>query len=199
MNYINYIFLDKKSKIYWISIFVFISFLSIVNYMMHGKEEDASLVLFTVPLLTLVIIYFGFYLTSFWKYQKQLKYRKWIEEKLNLGLFLTKKVELLLDSFTLKPPMLNYDALIKIKTKSVSFEILEIENSFLILGYVFDFGIFKRHLRPLVVSKTYNKTLLREGAILRNSFEIMKHNNHVKINLEKSFEGIRCLKFEKSN
>jgi hypothetical protein len=149
MNYINYIFLDKKSKIYWISMFVFISFLSIVNYMMHGKEEDASLVFFTVPLLTLVIIYFGFYLTSFWKYQKQLKYRKWIEEKLNLGLFLTKKVELFLDSFTLKPPMLNYDALIKIKTKSVSFEILEIENCFLILGYVFDFGIFKRHLRPL--------------------------------------------------
>ena len=164
---------------------------------MNGKEEDARPILFIVPLLTLVIIFFGFYLTSFLKYQKQLKYRKWIEEKLNVGLFLTKNVELFLDSFTVKPPMQNYDAIIKIKTKSVSFEVLEIEDSFLILGYTFDFGIFKRHLSPLVISKTYDKIILREGAILRSQFEIVKLNNQVKINLEKSFAGIRSLKFEK--
>lgn len=196
MNYLNYLSSDKKSKIYWISIFVFISILSLVNYIMNGKEEDARPILFIVPLLTLVIIFFGFYLTSFLKYQKQLKYRKWIEEKLDVGLFLTKNVELFLDSFTVKPPMQNCDAIIKIKTKSVSFEVLEIEDSFLILGYTFDFGIFKRHLRPLVVSKISDKTLLKEGAILRSEFEIVKLSNQVKINLEKSFAGIRSLKFD---
>jgi len=163
---------------------------------MHGKEEDARPILFIVPLITLVIIFFGFYLTSFLKYQKQLKYRKWIEEKLNVGLFRTKNVELFLDSFSLKPPMQNYDAIVKIKTKSVSFEVLEIEDSFLILGYTFDFGIFKRHLKPLVISKIYNKSLLRKGAILRSEFDVVKLSNQVKINLEKSFAGIRSLKFE---
>ncbi len=163
---------------------------------MNGKEENARPILFIVPLLTFVIIFFGFYLTSFLKYQKQLKYRKWIEEKVNVGIFLTKNVELFLDSFTVKPPMQNYDAIIKIKTKSVSFEVLEIEDSFLILGYTFDFGIFKRHLRPLVVSTISDKTLLKEGAILRSEFEIVKHSNQVKIILKKSFAGIRSLKFE---
>lgn len=196
MNYLNYISSDKNSKIYWISLFVFMSFLSLVNYIMNGKEEDARPILFIVPLITLVTIFFGFYLTSFLKYQKQLKYRKWIEEKLNVGLFRTKNVELFLDSFSLKPPMQNYDAIVKIKTKSVSFEVLEIEDSFLILGYTFDFGIFKRHLKPLVISKIYDKSLLRKGAILRSEFELVKLSNQVKINLEKSFAGIRSLKFE---
>ncbi|MBK6282680.1 MAG: hypothetical protein IPF54_08430 [Draconibacterium sp.] len=73
---------------------------------------------------------------------------------------------------------------------------MEIEDSFLILGYTFDFGIFKRHLRPLVVSTISDKTLLKEGAILRSEFEIVKHSNQVKIILKKSFAGIRSLKFE---
>ncbi len=172
--------------------------MSIINFMMNGENEDANLILFFIPIFTLFIIYLGFYLSGFIAYCKQLKYREWIEEKLKIGLFVPQKAELYLDSFTIKPIRQNHDAVIHIKPKSVTFEVLELEDTILILGYVFDYGIFKRHIRPIVISKKHHKTYLKEGAVLQNTNEIKKLDNQIRINFEKSFEGIKSLIIKKS-
>ena len=191
MNFINYLYSDRKSGIYWISIFGFVLFLSVFNFMMNGEEKDAVLILFFVPILTLLVIYLGFYLSGFRMFQKQMKYRRWIEEEMIAGSFITKKVEVFLNSYSLKPPMQNYVAPINLKQKTVTFDVLETKDTILILGYVFDFGIFKRHITPLVISENKNKEFLKKGAVLIERFEMEKQNNQISIKFEKPYKGIK--------
>lgn len=195
MNFINYLYSDRKSGIYWISIFGFVLFLSVFNFIMNGEEKDAVLILFFVPILTLLVIYLGFYLSGFRMFQKQRKYRRWIESEMRAGSFITKKVEVFLNSYSLKPPMQNYDAPINIKPKTVTFDVLETKDSILILGYVFDFGIFKRHITPLVISENKNKEFLKKGAVLIERFKMEKQNNQISIKFEKPYKGIKKMIF----
>jgi len=191
MNFINYLNSDRKSGLYWISIFGFVLFLSVINFVMNGEEKDAVLISFFVPVLTLLVIYFGFYLTGFRMLQKQMKFRRWIEEEMRAGSFITKKVEVFLNSYSLKPPMQNYDAPINIKPRTETFDVLETKGNILILGYVFDFGIFKRHITPLVISENKNKEFLKKGAVLIVRFEMERQNNQVSIKFEKPYKGIK--------
>ena len=191
MNFINYLYSERKSGIYWITIFGFILCFSVINFMTNVNEKDAVLILFFVPILTLLVIYFGFYLSGFLTFQKQMKYRRWVEEELRTGTFITKNVEIVLNSFSLKPPMQNYDAPINIKPKTVTFDVLETKDTILILGYVFDFGIFKRHITPLVISENKNKEFLKKGAVLIERFEMEKQNNQISIKFEKPYKGIK--------
>lgn len=190
MNFINYLNSDRKSGIYWISIFVFTLCLSVINFMMNGEEKDAVLISFFVPILTLLVIYFGFYLTGFRMFQKQLKYRMWIEEEMRSGIFITKNVEIFKSSYSLKPPMQNYDVPINIKPRTETFDVLETKDTILILGYVFDFDIFKRHISPLVISENKNKEFLKNGAVFIERFEMERQNNQVSIKFEKPYKGI---------
>lgn len=138
-----------------------------------------------------MVIYFGFYLSSFRTLQKQLKYRRWVEEELRSGIFITKNVEIFQGSYSLKPPMQNYDAPINIKPRTETFDVLETKYTILILGYVFDFGIFKRHISPLVISKNKNMEFLKNGAVLIERFEMERQNNQVNIKFEKPYKGLK--------
>jgi hypothetical protein len=159
--------------------------------MTNVNEKDAVLILFFVPILTLLVIYFGFYLSSFRTLQKQLKYRRWVEEELRSGIFITKNVEIFQGSYSLKPPMQNYDAPINIKPRTETFDVLETKYTILILGYVFDFGIFKRHISPLVISENKNMEFLKNGAVLIERFEMERQNNQVNIKFEKPYKGLK--------
>lgn len=161
--------------------------------MMHGEEKDAVLILFFVPVFMLLVIYLGFYLSGFRMFQKQLKYRRWIESEMRTGIFITKKVEVFLNSYSLKPPLQNFDAPINLKPKTVPFDVLETKDTILILGYVFDFGIFKRHITPLVISENKNKEFLKQGAFLIERFEMENQDNQISIKFEKPFKGIKKL------
>lgn len=146
---------------------------------------------FFVPVLTLLVIYCGFYLAGFLMFQKQLKYRRWVEEEMRSGIFITKNVEIFKSSYLLKPPMQNYDAPINIKPRPVTFDVLETKDSILILGYVFDFDIFKRHISPLVISKNKNMEFRKNGAVFIERFEMERQNNQVSIKFEKPYKGLK--------
>jgi hypothetical protein len=158
---------------------------------MMNVKEGASLMLLFIPILIFLVIYFGFYLTGFLTFQKQMRYRRWVEEELETGNFIKMNCEIFQSPFSLKTPMQNYDAPIIIKPETVTFDVLETKDTILILGYVFDFGIFKRHISPLVISKNKNKEFLKKGAVLIDRFEMERQNNRVIIRFEKPYAGIR--------
>ncbi len=71
------------------------------------------------------------------------------------------------------------------------FDVLETKYTILILGYVFDFGIFKRYITPMVISENKNKEFLKQGAFLIERFEMENQDNQISIKFESLLKALK--------
>ena len=152
MTYLQYIFSDKKAAIYWISILVIIliiPFLISVSFAINGEIEIWGLVNVFRYFIIYIIIYIGFYTSGYLNYKLQGRFENYYASIIeNKAIYW---VEIYQEKFTIKPYRVNYDAKIEVRPRMDSFNICKINQSLVILGFVYDYGIFKRHMRPIQI------------------------------------------------
>lgn len=153
-NYLTYLFSDKEARPIWCFILIGLTVLSCLSFALYRQKNDIHefeliglMNFWSLGILT--IIFIGFYTTSYLNYKGQLSIKRNITE----NRFENVEVEVYQDSFTVKPIKQNYDAKINISPKVEIFEIYLASEYFLLLGCVREFGLFRMHLKPLLIER----------------------------------------------
>ena len=102
-------------------------------------------------------------------------------------------VEIYQDSFTIKPFRQNYDAKINIKPRLDTYTVCCLGDNLVLLGQVYDFGIFRRHLRPIYLILKPAKTETLKYVSAPKIHECKFNDNGLLIRFEKSIKGINML------
>lgn len=153
MNYLQYLFSDKKARIYWVVIFFAAIILTVSTFISHYSPENSiyTVIFDFAYLLLLCIIYIGFYTYGYLNYNKQRLFLNKYQHLIFKDSIQQKDVLLYFEKVTMKTFRGNYDAPISIKHKSAVFTVFKIKDYIGILGYTYDFGILRWHIRPLLI------------------------------------------------
>jgi hypothetical protein len=146
-----------------------------------------------VSLITLgifFVIFIGYNSISYVNFRIQQKFK--CDNKRLIELYKFNDVEIYQDSYTIKPFRQNYDARINIKPRIDKFEILKVKNSLILLGQVSEMGLFRVHLRPILID--YQDTdLTFQRTIKPKILEAVLKDSDLIIRFEKSIKGINTL------
>jgi hypothetical protein len=197
MKYFKYIFSDRKTFVYWTMLFIILfiySWISIVTNYETRKPDWIGPLDFIHPFLV-ITVFLGFYSAGY----LNLKRQEWFLKKYSnlVDSNSIKEIEIILfqASYTLKPLRHNYDAKINPKPKTDKFKIFQVENNIGLLGQTYDFGVFKRHIKPIIISLNGNVNLRQfEFAITPRISSINHLENDIEITFESSVFGINKIK-----
>ena len=204
MTYLQYIFSDKKAAIYWIFILIALLIFPLIGLIgMSNSLPDLTykdyLIIFKYIILYLVI-YLGFYTSGYIKYKQQQRFINYYNLKIDR--ISTETVEIYHDKVIVKTFRQNYDAKIPVKPRFDKYKICMINRSLIILGQVYDLGIFRRHMRPIQVDlEDTNLDKFRFTSNPRINLIDFKDNDLI-IRFEKSINEINKLiikDFNKTN
>ena len=195
-TYIKYLFSDKKASLYWIIIFLGLIILTGLTYLIKKSVPDyydqdyRTITVFTMLILT-IIIYIWFYTSGYINLKLQNRFKE-----LNKNTFQEYRivdVELHQNSFTIKPFRQNYDARINIKPRLDRFEMIKINSLIYLLGQVYEMGLFRKHLKPILILTDTKKTGITKKILMPKIQEISKDNNNLITRFDKSLKGINTL------
>jgi hypothetical protein len=195
MTYFQYIFSDKKSRVYWIIVLILITFLTFLRavILLNNNSNFDFLDYFQLSFYFIIffIIYVGFYTSSYFAYKTQYRftdyYKSRIERKSIFSVLINQ------DKFTIKPLFQSYDVKVSIPLRKDNYQICKIGDSLIILGQVYDFGTFMRHMRPLQINLS-NSTNDRLKFAIKPFISDMKiNNNDLEIKFKNSVNGINKL------
>ena len=195
MTYFQYIFSDKKSRVYWIIILILITFLTILRgiILLNNNSNFDFLDYFQLSSYFIIffIIYVGFYTSSYFVYKTQIKftnhYKSRIENNSIYGVLINQ------DKFTIKPLYQSYDVKISVPLRKDNYQICKISDSLIFLGQVYDFGVFMRHMRPLQIDLNTSTNEKLKFAIKPFISDIKINNNDLEIKFKNSVNGINKL------
>ena len=150
-SYFKYLFSDRKSLYYWISLLIIILIITFITQLMH---QDTHLFWFQ-PMLV-VVLFIVFYSQSYFKYYKYFIYQ--INLKYNNVRFKKGEcdVEIFQTGFNTKPFKQNYEVTIKIPSRKIKCNYISTNDSFILFCKVFDFGVFQRHINPIIIKLNNN-------------------------------------------
>ena len=188
-------FSDKKANVFWVFILALIITLNVIGFLDNiGATLGFSNLLRIILWLGIyLMVYLGFYTSGFINLRLQAKFKEVYKNRFDKNTIETRQVEVFQDSFTIKPFRQNYDAKISIKPRLDKFEIVTIDNNLILLGQVYDFGIFRRHIRPILIAfddkhntklKYTVKPVIKDAGITEDGF---------RIRFKKSIYGIKKL------
>lgn len=101
-----------------------------------------------------IFAYVLFYTFSFINYRIQQTFIKKYADLIPKDSVRQVNIELTQSSYTMTAFRTNYYAKINPKSKLDTYTIFLINNNLGILGQIYDFGIFRRHLRPMIIPLT---------------------------------------------
>lgn len=200
MNLLGYISSDRKSSIYWIAIFIFSLFISLCALLITTQSADTAYSIYLYIPGVIVIIYFGFYLNGYLTYKQQQRFKNYVESELKLGKFISEEMYIGYNTFTMKAlSKQGYDATINIGERTITFEILELDDTLILLGSVNALGTFKHHIKPIVITTSRSYMFQDIQVYLPEKVEKIEGEGEETILFKKSIEGIKYLKRKKEN
>lgn len=195
MTYFQYLFSDKKAGIYWIFIFLTIVFFTILNLMIVyddlWKFRFGDYLQLYSYFILFFIIYIGFYTSGFMAYRLQNKFTDFHHSMIKRN----SDYEVLIsqDRFTIKPLYQSNDVKLSIPLRKDLYQLCTIGDSLIILGHVYDLGVFRRHLKPLQIDLNNSGNKLLTYAKKPKGYEVRHTINNLEINFSKSVSGINTL------
>lgn len=195
MTYFQYIFSDTKSRVYWIVILILIIFISIFKYFIsinnNSIPDFENYFQMYFYFLIFLIIYIGFYTSSYFIYKIQNRFTCYYKSRIDTNSIYSVLINQ--DKFTIKTLYQSYDAKISVPMRKDNYQICKIDDSLIILGQVYDLGIFKRHMRPLQIDLNNSTNEKLKFAIKPFISEIKMENNDLEIKFGNSINGINKL------
>jgi hypothetical protein len=197
MTYFKYIFSDKKSMPYWIILFFIIfiyTFVSVIANYEIRKPDWLSIYDFLHPFLV-IVVFLGFYSVGYANLKGQEMFLKKYSNLIDKKSIKETNIVLFRESYTVKPLRHNYNAKINPKPKKDIFTTFLIENNVGLLGHTYDFGVFKRHLKPIIISLDENKFIKQYESSKIPRVALINHlDNDIEITFEESVFGIRKIR-----
>lgn len=195
MTYFQYIFSDKKSRVYWIIILILITFLTILRgiILLNNNSNFSFWDYFQLSFYFIIflIIYVGFYTISYLTYKIQKRFTDYYKSRIeNNSIY---EVLINQDKFTIKPLYQSYDVKVSVPLRKDYYQICKIGDSLIILGQVYDFGTFKRHMRPLQIDLNNSTNDRLKFAIKPSIYDIKINDNDLEIKFKKSASSINKL------
>lgn len=195
MTYFQYIFSDKKSRIYWIVIFILIAFLTamraIILFNSNSYFDFSHYVELSLYFILFLFIYIGYYTSSYFEYKTHYTFKAYHKSKIDK---ITKCTVLInQDKFTIKPLYQSNDVKISVPLIQDSFQICKIDDSLIIFGQVYDFGTFKRHIKPLQIDLKHSTDSRLKHAFKPYVSDIKISHNDLEIKFKNSINGINKL------
>jgi len=194
-TYFQYIFSDKKSRVYWIVILILITFLTILEAIIL-LNNNSDLVFWdyfqlSFYFIIFLIIYVGVYTSSYFTYKIQERFTDYYKSRIESDL--VHEVLINQDKFTIKPLYQSYDVKVSVRVRKDYYRICKIGDSLIILGNVYDFGTFKRHIRPLQIDLNNSTNDRFKFAIKPSLYDIKINDKDLEIKFKKSVSSINKL------
>lgn len=196
MTFLKYVYSDRKALKYWIAIFSIVLFIAVLALLITNQSNDSDYKfnLYLYLPVAFILVFICFYLTGYWTYLRQQKFKTYIESELKLGRLKSTDIDIGYGNIFVK--LFNkqgYEAMISIGNKSVPFEILDVNGLIILLGFVYDLGIFKRHIKPIAISNMKEYRFAWKYVLYPENVEIIESDGKTIITFEKNIEGIKYL------
>jgi len=193
MNYFKYIFSDKKGLKYWIFAMVFMIIYLSVSILANYQNRQPNWILLTdfTSLVIVALIFIGFYTISFINVKFQNKFLDIYSVNVTNKSVIEVEVVLFLSSFTTTTLRTNYPAKITLKPKKEVFRIFLIDNCIGILGQSYELGVFRKHIKPIIIPIKNKKIENKYKFAITPCVELIEEdNNDLNIVFSKSVKGI---------
>jgi hypothetical protein len=196
LNYFSYLFSDKKAKDYWIFFYSTYGSLLILGLSSQEKYDFiAKEDLFGVVINLILLFSFPIYYTqSFCYYYMQEKFLKVNSHLITKESLKRVCVVIQLDKIGMTAPMKNYKVKIKTKSYNDKFRVCEIGDDLIIIGQVYNFKIFRQHIKPIIIRRgeKLEKTLYQSGVEI-NEYSIKTTDTDLEIHLLERNFGIKSI------
>ena len=212
MNYFRYMFSDKKAHTFWIIYYTILLLavgLNLIlneNYNRLNYRYNTDIISLTFNAIIISIVVFAYplyYSYSYFLFKIQQDFLKKYSNIIKDNSIRKVKVELLQRSYSINAAKTTYSAKINPKQIFDEFTIAELDNHLLILGQTYGFGIFRQHLRPIILSlDNGNISDKYRPAWIPEKYDIVKEGNDLIVNFsEKRFDikVIRIRDWRKNN
>ncbi|MFC2152845.1 hypothetical protein ACFLSE_10005 [Bacteroidota bacterium] len=200
MNYFEYLFSDKKTFKFWIPFYVLFVFPFMIVFtigLTSGEpvEEPAELI-YPIFLLTFSFLsFFVFYTTGYINLKRQENFLKEYSKQIDSESIQKTEVEIFRSSYTMTAIKTTAPATIKPKSQLDTFTTCRLGNKIGIFGRTYDFGFFKRELRPILIdTKNYENSESYSYAVNPKISTIDWIGNDMEIVFQRSLFGIRKIK-----
>lgn len=196
MNYFKYIFSDKKGLLYLIFAMVFmIIYLSVsilANY--HNRQPNWILLTDFSFLVIFALIFFVFYTISFINVKFQNKFLDTYSVSIIKKSVIKMEVLLFLNPLRTTTFRTNFPANIKLNPRKEIFKVFLIDNCIGILGQSYELGLFRKHLKPIIIPFKNEKIEKKYKFAITPGVELIEeHNDDLNIVFSKSVKGINKL------
>ena len=194
MSYFKYIFSDKKAAIYWILILLGLLFASLLQFTTNSARDASERYSDIWSFIFLFIhgfIFIGFYTMSFFKYKLQHRFLTLYDKKIDKNS--NNLVEIYQDSFSFKNFRQNVDVKMNIKPRLDRFSICTFGKNLVLLGQVYDLGIFRRHLKPIYILLAPTEKEKLKYVLEPRIGEYHQSNDELTIRFKNNVDGINKL------
>lgn len=190
LNYLRFLFSDKKSMPYWMSLFILIVIITFITQLMHPDDH-----IFWLQPLVIMFFFIAFYTQSYVKYQKYFKYQNILNEKKVQFKQGDCVVEISQQSFKTTGFKQNYYATMHIRPKQILGNYIYIKDTFILFYHIYEFGLFKRYADPIGIKLNNNTEdylgLNKNRIILLN--ETQYDGDVLNIEFKKNIDAIKKL------
>ena len=200
MTYFKYIFSDRKAFQFWIPFYVFIIIYVIVFITGHSRAEltNEELIDSIYPLFILsfsFLSFFIFYTAGYLNLKRQEKFLVEYSKQIDNDSIQKREIEIYRSNYNVNGFKTNWQATIKPKPKLESFTVFEMENKIGIFGCIYEFGLFRRELRPILIdTKNYENPVKYRFALNPKISSINWVDNDMEIVFSRSSFGIWKIK-----
>ena len=196
MNYFNYLFSDKKANKYWIFHYSALTIMIIMVLIFNERNvepEATSLAEKIFPILVGFFVIFIFPLYYTYSFFNLMIQKTFVKNNPNLK-FRELTVELCQSRYQTSTLSRNFYVNIKPEPTVDNFTIGIDNDTIAILGKTYDFGIFRQHLKPMVIGRKENVKMKKKKWICYpKNFKLNETENILEIEFAKSSNGISKL------
>jgi hypothetical protein len=160
------------------------------------ESVDPVEMIYPIFLLTFSSLsFFGFYTIGYINLKKQEKFQKKYSKQIDDKSIKQKQVEIFGSSYTLTAIKTNIPATINPNSKLDIFTTCKLESKIGLLGRTYDFGFFKRELRPITIdTENYENPERFKYAVNPKISVINWIENDIEVVFQHSIFGIRKIK-----
>lgn len=196
MNYVQYLFSDKKAKLFWtvyyiIIISIALSGLFISFFTNTPAQPEEKIPFYSIIITSAIVLGFPiFYTFSFLNYRSQGKFK----QKYG-SLFKNDSTQTHVEITTsekVKTPITNYQVKINNKTTD-NYIVMHHNNAIVIFGQVSFLGVLRHHLKPIIVSLDKGEIQERYDYAIVPKQYTLHENSNLTINFLNSNIGIETL------
>jgi len=196
LNYFKYIFSDANARTHWIIYYSTIGLLSFVGYivLLFGNQlNEVSVFGLTINLI-IIFAFPLYYSYSYFNYRIQQRFLTNNTNIIRNDSIRNYEVELQQESFSVTTLIKNYTVKINPKVLIDKYTICKLDKTIVLLGQVYDFNIFRQHIRPIIIALDKNPILEKvRWCIFPKEYDVHREEKDLVISFTKNLNGISKL------